>query len=184
MKSAVDEVRPVVVGDQTDPGGQILTVDVIDLGPDQSEDVQGILALAKQNDALDDVVAFVLAHETKTHGRTHGDGSEVPDEDRGAAPDLHRDASDVALVAHEAEATHDVHLRPVLDVGAARVLVAVGESLEHVVEGNAKGFEPHRIDEDLVLLGRPAEAADVDDAGDLAQLSLDHPVLEGLQFRG
>src|ERR1019366_3152888 len=68
------------------------------------------------------------------------------------------------------------------DVGPARVAIAFRERVEHLRERERVGLELQRVDVHLVLLRRPAEAHDVDDARHGAQLPLHDPVLEGFQL--
>ncbi len=69
----------------------------------------------------------------------------------------HRGAN-VVQVGNQAQAAHDEHLRTTLDIRAARVLVAGAERVGDLLEGKLIALELERIDEHLILLGRPAEA--------------------------
>jgi len=183
VERAVDEVGAVVVRHDPHAAGQG-RVDLLDLLPHALQHLERVLALAQQDHALDHVVAVVLAHQPEPDPRAHDHGGQVADADGRASLHGHGHVADVPLVADEPEAAHDVHLGAVLDVGAARVAIPRREGVEHLLQRDAVGLQLQRVDEHLVLLGGAAEARDVDDAGHLAELPLDHPVLERLELQG
>ncbi len=67
-----------------------------------------------------------------------------------------------------------------------RALLSAGYSnhhlhrVEHLLEGEVVAAQARRVDVDLILLGAAAPRDDVGDAGDLAELTLEDPVLERL----
>ena len=67
---------------------------------------------------------------------------------------------------------------------AADVGVRVVDGVLHLLERHVVLAEQPGVDQDLVLLDRPAVAGHVDDAGDRLQGALEDPVLHGLELVG
>ena len=182
----LDERRPVVVRDDPDARRKARPVDLVDLLPHLFENGERVLAFPEKDDPLDDVVLVVpgrrLSDLAETEARAVLHGRDVADPDRRAAPRGDGDLPDVVEVADEPESSDDVHLGAVLDVGAAGVPVSLRESVEDLREGETERLQLRRVDEDLHLLRRAAEADDVDDSGDGPELPLDDPVLQRLQL--
>ena len=150
VQRAVDEIRAVVIRHQLHAGGQVVRVDLRDLGADALEHLERVLAAAQDHDALTDVVLvgrrralLADAAEAQLFADLRPSPRSLMRIGRAVAG-VHRDARDILEVLHEAEAAHDVHFRAVLDVGAAGVAVAVGERGEDLVQRDAVGLELQR----------------------------------------
>ena len=109
-------------------------------------------------------------------------GAEIADAHGRAVARIHGNVADVIKALHEAQAAHDVEFRAVFNVGAAGVLVAIGQRGENLAERHAVGAQPGGINEHLVLLGGTAEAVDIHDAGHGAELAFHHPVFQRLEL--
>ena len=71
-------------------------------------------------------------------------------------------------------------LRALLDEAAAAVGVVVGDLLLDLADAQSVGDQLLRVELDLVLLGRPAEAGDIDHAVNALEGFLQRPVFERL----
>ena len=71
-----------------------------------------------------------------------------------------------------------------LDIAAAEIGVVLLDARGHIVQGEPVLLQQGRIDNDLKLLGLAAPSIDFADARDGAQLALDHPLVQVLQFHG
>ena len=83
-----------------------------------------------------------------------------------------------------ARAEQRVLLGGVLDIAAAEVGVVFLHARGDVVKRQAVLIEQRGIDHDLILLGLAAPGVDFADAGKRAQLRLDHPFVQILEFHG
>ncbi len=99
------------------------------------------------------------------------------------APGQH-DVADLLQVGHLAGDAHQELLAVALDVTGAHVLVVGLHRLRHVLQGKAQCAQPRRVRGDVHLALETADGVDLGDAGHVAQLRADHPVLQGAQVGG
>src|SRR5262249_28728801 len=193
VQRALDQLGAVVVRHDAYARRQIVAIDLLDLRPHPRQDVEGVLATTQEHDPLHDVVVVGLLERLADRGLRQPDASQpqpvadhdarqVGDADRRAVARGDGDAPDVVEFLYQAEAAHDVPVRAVLYVGAARVLVAGLQRVQDVLQGQAVRPQLPGVDQHLVLLGRATEPDDVDDPGHRAQAALDDPVLDRLQL--
>ena len=146
MQGAVDQIGAVVVRDELHARRQIALVDLLHLRAHMLEHFQSVLAFAQDDDSLHDVVLIRLAGHELAHAPepqllADDHPAQIADADGRAVAGVHGDFADVLRVLHQAEAAHDVHLRAMLDVGAAGVAVAIGKRIEDLLERNVVGAQ-------------------------------------------
>ena len=145
-------------------------------------DRQGVLAVALERDARDDLsFAVHLGDAAALIGRQL-DAGDVLQQNRHAAVALDHDllevgdGLDVAAAAHGKFGLRDFN-RP-----AADIHIAVTDDIANFRERNAESLKPARIDDDAVLLDEAACARDFGDASGLGQAEANEPVLNGAKL--
>src|SRR5207249_4637792 len=170
-----------VVGPELDAGGQEL-LDLRQRELQRGDDASGVLAAAHEDDPLHQVVVVVAPEDAEPDGVADPDLADVPDADRRPLLRGDHDVLDVAQATEEPDAAHRQRVLALRDVAAAGVGVVGRHRVEHLLEGEVVAAQTGGIDVDLVLLGAAAPGDDVGDAGDLAELALEHPVLDRLEL--
>ena len=153
------------------------------------QDGIGVVALLQQDDAFDGVgivddcavgAMSGSADLAEANLRALGDGGDVLDLDGRAVGVFDDGVLDVLHAGVEAQRLHIDLLRALLDKAAAAVGVVVGDLLLDLADGQAVGDELLGIEPDLVFLGRPAEAGNIDHASYALEGLLKSPVFERL----
>ena len=179
---AVDEAGPVV-GDLQGDARRQPRPQLVDARPHRRDHLARVGPVADDDDAADDLAFAVpfgqpaadLGADVHLRNVLQQDRRAVAVGADGDAPDV-VDRLDVAAPAH-----HELLLRD-LQQASARVAVAPPHRLADPRGGDAESAQPVGVDGDLVLAHEPAEAGDLRDAGDGAQLVLEEPVLERPQL--
>ena len=141
-----------------------------------------VLSLMHDDDAFHHIVLTVTAYLTETRLATLMHRSEVAYEDRCAMDVLHHDISDLPRVVDETDTAHDISLWATLDDIASDIHITVGDGVEEFETRHAVGSELVRVDLHFIGLHLATEGHDISHARHTAELALDHPVLQGLQF--
>ena len=92
------------------------------------------------------------------------------------------DVADLLEVADPADAVDQQRLAGGDHLAAADVGVVLLQGGADLAQGQAVLDQPFRGDDDVVLALQAAPGVDLGDAGNLAQLRLDHPVVQGAQL--
>jgi hypothetical protein len=82
----------------------------------------------------------------------------------------------------QADAAHDGRLRPEIDGLAADVGIRPTERGNHLAHGQIVRLQPVLVDHHVIGAFLAAPAGHVDDAGNRAETTLQHPVLQGLEI--
>ena len=180
----LDEVRPVVGGDEFDTRRERRLHFVLHGFLDVLDDAVRVHAISDDDDAAGDVSFAVQFCDAAAHVRTQVHTADVLHEDGRAVPlcsQAHlfdvRDAFDVPPAAHHVFASGP------LDDTATDVVVALAHRRDHHVDWHVVGEQRVRIDLDLVLLHVAADGCDLGDPCNAAQLILDVPVVQGSETR-
>src|SRR5262249_35001378 len=143
-----------------------------DLLPDALDDLARVLALAHQDDRLDQVVFVVLAEHPEADGGPDPDRSDVAHAHRRALLGRHHDVLDVARGLHQADPAHHQRVFAATKIAAPGVRVIRGDGIEDLLERQLVSAQPLRVERDLVLLDAAAPGHDVRHARDLFELAL------------
>src|SRR5439155_12196279 len=106
---------------------------------------------------------------------------QVLDQDRYAAALGDHDAADLVGRAQQPDAADEILLPALLEVAPADVGVAALQRGEQLLQRHLVVAQLPQVGIDLVLLDEAAEADDVGDSRDKAQLPLDRPVFDRAQ---
>src|ERR1019366_2169479 len=141
---------------------------------DALQNLKRVFAAPHDDDAHDDVILIRLARHdfpdaapSQLMADLHF--AEVADFNRRAVPRVHGDVADVVEALDKTESAHDIKFGTVFNVGAARVLIAIGQRGKNLAQRDAVGTQFRGINQHLILLGRTAEAVHVHDAGHSAE---------------
>ena len=175
------------------PGWSLSPLSFVDFGVNAVKNRIGVVALLQQHNAfdgvgiVDDLLPSRLADErggfadlAEANLRPLRDGGNVLDLDGRAVLGLDDGVLDVLHAGEEADRLHVDLLRALLDEAAAAVGVVVGDLLLDLADAQPIRDQLLRVELDLVLLGRPAEAGDIDHAGDALEGFFQRPVFERL----
>ncbi len=157
-------------------------VDLADPALHGPDDVAAVGAAEHHDHPADDLALPVLDGPALADGLTGRNLRHVPDEDGRSRLGLQRDGADVPDGLEEPDAADEILLFAVLQDVAADVEVVPAEGLADFGQGQVVGVEPVRIDDDVILLDRPAEGVDLADAGDRLEQRREDPVLGGPDF--
>ncbi len=180
---ARDQVGAIVDGDDPDTGRQA-GLDLPHLRLDALDHLEGVLAVAHDDDARDRLSGTVEIGETAAEIRAQRDLADVLDADRRAA--LARREHDVLEIANRprvAASAHHVLGTAELDQSAAHLVVSTAHRIHDAVDRHAVGLQPVRVDVDLVLPHVAAERRDVGHARNRSEVVAEIPVLIGAQLR-
>ena len=177
-----DKLRPVVDGDDLRAIRQAL-LQLRDACLQGRIDLGGIASLGHRYDAFDDAVAVVRPHDAEARPFTLTDFGDVTDGDSPPLARGHDHFPDVVEVHEQASRTDDQGRIALLEQAASGTSVAVGHGLAELIERDLVFAQCERIDLDLILLDRAAEAHDVGHAGRHPQGRPDRPVLQRPQLR-
>ena len=158
---------------------------VVDLGVDPLERRLRLAAVPHEHDPLHHVRLAVVPDDAEARRVADVHVGDVPDAHGRALLLGDDDVLDVRCSGgprpEEADAAHVVALLAHEEAIAADVLVRVLDRAGHLTERHAVAAQAVGVDLDVVLLRLAAVARDVDDALDLLELSLEDPVLRGLE---
>jgi hypothetical protein len=180
----VDQIGPVVIGNDLDVLGQELLVQFLRLRLDALEHVLGLFAGAQQDDAFDRVVLLLVAELAQPRRDADDHAADILEQHRRAVVHGQDDIADVFRRHHAADAAHVIELAALRIEAAAGIAVVGGErgfDLRHRQAG-ARDFR--RIEQHLILHRAAAEAGIVGHAGHGFVLRLDGPGLEVLSSIG
>ncbi len=162
---AVDELGAVVADDDLDALGEA-GGDLVELLLDGLDDLEGVLLVAHDHDALDHLALAVELGDPAPDVRALGDLAEILDPDRraelaAADDDLLEvlDGLGVAVAAHHVLGAAELH-EPAADLGGA-----VAHRLDHLLDSDAIAAQPIGVDGDLVLLLVTAHRRHLGDPG-------------------
>src|SRR6266446_3677492 len=174
---AVDQVRPVINRQDLHAVRQAAG-DFGDLRLDVLDDRQGVGPVALQHDPGDDFAVAVELGQAAPLIRTELDPCHVANAHRRAAVGLEYDCFEVRNTTDISAASHHVLALAHLDDAAADIPVAGTDRLGDFRERDAEGAQLGRIDHDLILLDKAADARDLGDTLCLGQLIPNEPVLD------
>ena len=151
-----DQVGAVIDGDDLHAGRQP-GLDLLDLGLDPLDDVQGVLPVAHDDDPGDHLPLAVQVGDPPRGCPVPGHLPDVLDADRSAGF-AGRDGDVLEILdGLDVAPAPDGVLRPAeLDEPARRLVVALPHRLHHAVDGDPVGLEPVGVHVHLVLLAEPA----------------------------
>ena len=177
----LDQVGAVVIGLDVHPGRQDVVVgDLVDLVVDVVERLQRVAAVAHEDRPLHDVGVEILPHDPQARRMPDRDVGDVAHAD-GRSVLLGDDhLADVGQRTKQAEGPHVERLLAHRQPLPADVLVGVRQRGHQLIERQAVPLQAKGVDLDVVLLGEAAVPDHVDDAGGLAELPLEDPVLRRL----
>ncbi len=179
----VDEVGAVVERfDVHARRQQASVVQSVDFFLEAVEGGKRFFVFLEQDDADDDVVLLVGADLTEARLESFSYFGDVGDGDGSAVLFSYDDCCDVGFVVDLSDGADVDALIAEGEIVAAGVGVAGLDGVDELGEGDAVGEELVGVGLDLILARGAAEGGDVDDAGDLFDLTSDEPVLSGLDF--
>jgi hypothetical protein len=124
------------------------------------DDAPGVLAVAHDDDAADDLPAVdVEGAAAEVAADAHG--GDVAQQERRAVARQQGDGLQVGGALHETDAAHDVFGAVLLDGLAADILVAGGDGIHDLADHHAVLLELQGGDLDLPLADKAAEAGDL-----------------------
>ncbi len=183
VDGAQDQLGPVVDGDDLDARRQA-GLDLLELGLDALDDVQGVLALAHDDDAGDHVARPVQVGDAAADVRAQHHLADVLDPDgRAALAGREDDLLDVLERLGVAAPAHHVLGAAELDQAAADIVVAAAHRLHHPVDRDVVGLQPVRVHVHLVLPHEAADGRHLGHAGHGLQVVAQIPVLVRAQVR-
>src|SRR5439155_25109243 len=91
------------------------------------------------------------------------------------------DVADIVRRSQQTEAADEILLRPLLHLAAANVGVAAAQRGVNLLQAQSVVAQASQVGIHFVGFYQTADAHDVGDAGNHAQVALDHPVFERAQ---
>ena len=125
-----------------------------------------------------------MAYGAQARHCADGHFGHVLDQYRGVLARFNQDRTNVVRIAQQAKTANSVLLHALRDITAPCVLVAAAQCVEQVLVGEAVGAQFFQVGLYFVLFDEAAHGDDVGHAWHLAQVALDHPVLQGAQLGG
>ncbi len=182
VDGAGDEVGPVVGGDDLDAIGE-RGLDLLELLLDHVDHVEGVLAVAHDDDAADVVPGAVQVRDAAADLRSQLDAGDVLQEDRHPAlSNLHHDLLEVVEGVRVPVSPHHVLTARELEQAASDLVVRAPDRFDHLVQRELVGGEPVGVDRDLVLLDEAADGGDLRHARQRLDGVAQRPVLVGAQL--
>ncbi len=180
---AVDQPGAVVGHLHGDPRRQA-GPELLDPGLDPVDDVEGVLAVAHHHDAAHRLAVAVPLQQAAPDVRAEAHLANVAQQHRHAVGAAGADGHllQVGEPLHVAAAAHVVLALRHLHHPAAHVVVGVADARDHLVERDAVGPQPDRVDRHLVLLLVAAHAGHLGHPRHAPQRVAQREVLEGAQL--
>ena len=178
----VEQPGAVVVRGNFHALGQAVFVELRHALVDRRQHFAGVLALAHQHDAGDDIGVIVLPDHALTWHRAHGQSGEVAHQHRRAVAFGDDHVENFFRRAQQPDAAYQNLLAALFDIATAGIGAATLQCGEYLLQADFVVLQLRQIRIHLVLLDRAAEAHDIGHAGQQAQLAADGPILNGAQF--
>jgi hypothetical protein len=180
--STIATSSAVVVRPDLDAGRQLF-LDLGQLRLDRVHDLPRVRADQHHDRAGDDLAFAVFGHGAEPQRGGYPHLAQVLDQHRRAVfVGGHHGVRDLVDAAKQPVAADRERLSVLLDVAAADRGVVLQQDTFDVGQRQAVAGQQLRVHDDLVLLGLPAHAVDLDDARDGAQLDAHHPVEQRAQL--
>ena len=145
--------------------------------------IERIDAKALQHDAAGDLAFPIEFSNAAPLVRTEFDASDVAQQDRRPVAGFQHDIAEVVDAFQVALAPNDIFELREFDGATADIGVAGADRIAHLRHGDAEVAHPLRIEDDVVLADKAADACDLCHAFCLGECEFQVPVLNGARVR-
>jgi len=182
MHGQIDQVFTVVKRYNLNVRRKYLFVQVRDLVLQRCNHFSGILPFAHHDDAFHHIVLQPAPHLSQTRQMRLVHIRKVLHQNRSPVDIFHHDIADLPGIVNQTDTAHGVRLRVFRDYIAAHVDITLRNGIEQLERRDAITGQLMRVYAHFERFYLTAETDDIGHTGYRTQVTVDHPVLNGLQL--